>query len=196
MKNCIKVFLTICLILFINQTISVFALELGDEAPNLIGADARSSKMLNLYRLMVGMSFKKDAAGQPIIGADGKYISVFTRNVVTLNFFARSCVPCIREIPTYNRIARSFKGDAVKMLYVNVDPGIDQNEILRLIDKYKIDIPVMMPNQKEVIRTYDAKSLPLLVVIDQKRNIVYKMTGFNENLEKDLTRIINNLLTK
>ncbi|MBU2515593.1 TlpA family protein disulfide reductase [bacterium] len=196
MTKTAHIFLTLCLILFCYRSIPVFALEVGDPAPYLEGINAHDSKRLNLFRLMVDMRFKEDAEGQPLVGADGKYISVFTRNVMVLNFFARSCIPCIREIPTYNRIAESFAGKEVKMVYVNVDPDIDQNQILRLIKKYQIKIPVLMPNQNEVMRTYNAKMLPLLVIIDKQRKIAYKLTGFNENLESDLTRIIQNLLAQ
>jgi len=33
-----------------------------------------------------------------------------TRNVVVLNFFATYCIPCIREIPAYNRLYQKYQG--------------------------------------------------------------------------------------
>ncbi len=193
MKNPLIV-LVCTAVLFFSQSHALFAVDIGDRAPDINGTDARNNNMLNLSAMFEDSSFKTDANGQFVIGTNGKFIFVTTPNVVILNFFASYCIPCMREIPTYNRIAESFAGKPVKMLYVNVDPDIDQSRMLRLIDQYKIDIPVMMPNQEEVMRQYDANKLPLLIVIDKNQKIAHKITGLDKTLEKRLTRIINTLL--
>lgn len=116
------------------------------------------------------------------------------RNVIVLNFFSRSCIPCLREMPTYNTIAEKLAGEAVTMLYVNVDPDITQQEVQRIIQRRKIQIPVMLPNQTEAVRKYDVISLPRIVVIDKKKKIAKIITGFDAHLGAKLTKTIQQLL--
>ncbi|NQU64329.1 MAG: TlpA family protein disulfide reductase, partial [SAR324 cluster bacterium] len=115
-------------------------------------------------------------------------------NITILNFFARTCIPCLREIPTLNRIAKIYRGKPVKFLYVNVDPDLDEAQMKWLIQKNKIEIPVMLPNQKEALRTYDVVALPRLFIIGGDKRIALVLTGFKEDLEQQLTKLIDQLL--
>jgi len=170
------------------------SLKKGQRAPNLTGFDAISSYRVNLFRVMTQMNFKRDKQGKLVLGKNGKYISEFTHNVVVLNFFAKTCIPCLREIPTFNQVAEKFRGERVKFLYVNVDPNLNKKQTQDLIRKHGIEIPVLLPNQKEAIRKYGANRLPRLVVIGKNKRVVKIFKGFHENLEETLTRQIKKLL--
>jgi thiol-disulfide isomerase/thioredoxin len=191
-----KTILVIITALFFSSINSVLAdnLKIGDKAPNLIGKNIISGKRINLYRLMANMSFKKDKEGNPIIDQDGKYITIFQRNVVVLNFFSRYCIPCKREIPAYNRVAKQYENQAVKMSYVNVDGDVTEAALKKMILKYQIKIPLIQPNQQEVMRTYNTEALPRLVVIGKDKKIVTIITGFRENFENEINQVIANLL--
>jgi len=177
-------------------TISGWAAQLpvNDRVPNLVGSNALTGERINLYMVMTRMRFKKDARGNLVMNKKGKYQTEFIKNITVLNFFARSCIPCLREIPTFNRIAAKYSLKNVKFLYVNVDPELTESQIRRLINTYKIKIPVMLTNQKEAIMKYKASKLPRLVVIDRKKRISKIITGFNENLEMELSELIDSLL--
>lgn len=175
----------------------IFAeLRIGDQAPNLMGFDAVSGRRLNLYRIMTDMRFKRDVDGNLLVKDNGKYVTEFIPNITVLNFFARTCIPCLREIPTLNKVAGSFKGKSVKFLYINVDPELDEIGMKRLISRYKIHIPVMLPNQNEAMRKYDAVALPRLVVIDKQKKVSDILIGYHEDLAEILSTTIHHLLKK
>ncbi len=169
-------------------------LSIGSRAPNLIGNDAITGNRINLYMVMTSLQFKRDSRGFLVVGKDGKYVNEFVRNLLILNFFSRSCIPCIREIPAFNQIADKYKGQKVKFLYVNVDPNMTGEQAQRFIEKHKITVPMMLSNQAEAIRKYDARVLPRLYLIDQQKKIFHIVKGFDEDLEYDLSQIINSLL--
>ncbi|MCP4754759.1 MAG: TlpA family protein disulfide reductase [Proteobacteria bacterium] len=169
-------------------------LQVGDRAPNLNGFDAEQASRLNLYRTMTEMRFKRDEQGNLVMKANGKYASEFIHNVMVLNFFARTCIPCLREIPTLNRIAKKYRGKRVKFLYVNVDPDLEESQMKRLIRQYGIEVPVMLPNQNEAMRKYNAVKLPRLVVVGRNKRIASILTGFHEDLESRMTGLIDGLL--
>lgn len=181
-------------ILFFPQMIFAKDLAIGDKAPNLLGNDAISGHRINLYMKMAELQFERDKYGNLVTGADGKYISKFTRNVLVLNFFSRTCIPCIREIPAFNNVFKKYQDKSVKFLYVNVDPDITQSQAQHFIENLKIEVPMMLCNQAEAIRKYHATVLPRLFVINKSKKISNIITGFDENLEEELNQIIDGLL--
>ena len=179
---------------FLPCAVSADPLEVGDPAPDLMGVEIHSGRRVNLYRLMTDHSFQKEKNGRLTIGADGKYVSLFRRNVLVLNFFSRFCIPCIREIPAYQRVARKFKDRPVKMLFVNTDGDISLAALQAIAEKRAITLPVLYVNQQEVMRTYQPRALPKLLVIGKDRKVVRILTGFREDFETVLTGIVRELL--
>jgi thiol-disulfide isomerase/thioredoxin len=169
-------------------------LRVGERAPNLLGSDAISGNHVNLLRVMTEMRFQRDAKGNLVMNEDGKYASEFFHFVTVLNFFSRSCIPCLREIPTFNRVAAAYRGKPVKFLYINVDPDLDADGMRRLIERHQIEVPVMMTNQNEAIRKYDAAVLPRLVAVGLDKRIAFILTGFHEDLADRLSDVIDQLL--
>lgn len=165
----------------------------GQKAPMLSGQQAEGAGLMKLRQLMKEFGFKKDADGNNL-EVDGKFVPEVTSNVVVLNFFATTCVPCIREIPTYNKIAKSFQGKNVKLIYVNVDTQVSDADLTRFIAKKNIDLPMMLPNQRDAIRKYKVYSLPRIVVIDKQGKVAMEVRGFHDDLKEKLTTKINQLL--
>jgi thiol-disulfide isomerase/thioredoxin len=191
MKTVKRNFLIILIIFF--STVS-YSLELGDQAPNLNGINAIDGSRIDLYKVMTQMRFKKDSKGKLLVGENGKYVTEFIEYVVVLNFFSKICIPCIKEIPFFNRIADKYWNKNVVFLYANIDHNVDEAEAKRLIQKYKIVSPMILVSLEEAIRKYNADRLPRLFVIDKKGKVVKIVEGFNENLESELSRVIDNLL--
>jgi thiol-disulfide isomerase/thioredoxin len=171
-------------------------LRVGDRAPNLIGADALTGDQINLMRVMTEMRFQRDAQGNLVMKEDGKYASEFIHYITVLNFFQRTCINCLKEIPTINRVAAAYRDRSVRFLYVNVDPDLDAAGMRRLIERYQIEVPVMMTNDEEATRKYDAARLPRLVVVDRDKNVALIVTGFHEDLAERLHTAIDHLLSQ
>lgn len=169
-------------------------LKIGDKAPNIVGENILNEKRVNLYRIMTEMSFKTDNNGERVINENGKYISEFKRNAIVINFYSRYCIPCIKEIPSFNTVADTFKNCPVKFLDINVDADATNGELLKLAQKYHIKIPILQPNQQQIMRSYNAIALPKLVIIDKTKKIQTIITGFQEDFKTKLSEIINRLL--
>jgi len=50
---------------------------------------------------------------------------------------------------------------------VNVDPEMDAAKAQQFILQKKIEVPMMLPNQRQAIKSYGVLSLPRIVIIDQ-----------------------------
>jgi len=165
---------------------------IGQKAPSISGKNAVGNRLLKLNSLMTEISYEKDDFGK-FKEVNGKYVLKVTKNVVVLNFFSTSCIPCIKEIPTYNLVAQNFKGKPVKLIYVNIDHNVDSLGIRRFIARKQIKVPMMLPNQKEALKKYNVYQLPRIVIIDRQGIVSNIISGFNEDLYEQLIRIIENL---
>jgi len=166
---------------------------IGQIAPLLSGQNALRPGLLKLTNLMTEVSFEKDDNGK-LKEVNGKYVMQVQKNVVVLNFFATTCIPCIREIPTYNKLAEKYRDQPVRFIYVNVDTEVADEKISRFIAKRKIKVQMMMPNQKDAITKYQVYGLPRMVIIDRQRKIAHVITGFKNDLEDQLSNMIDELL--
>ena len=167
-------------------------LKLGSQAPDLIGVNALDGSRISLYRIMTKMEFQRDIRGR-LRKENGKYVKKYKKYAAVLNFFSKSCVPCLREIPAFNAIAEQYRRKPVKFLYLNVDPHLTIGQIRRLADDYRIRIPILMVNQQEVLRKYDADVLPRLVMVDSSRRVHTIFVGFDRDFQKRLTAALNGL---
>lgn len=187
------IILAACIILLFSFSIFAGELKVGQKAPVISGKNSRGTGLLNLNMLMKKLERKTDSNGK-FIEKDGKYVWDLKKQVVVLNFFSTSCIPCIREIPSYNKIADKFKGKPVELLYVNVDVEVTIPKLQRFIIKKNIKLPMMLPNQRDVIGKYNVVSLPRIVVIDLNQRIAKIIVGFQDDFEAMLTNSINKLL--
>jgi thiol-disulfide isomerase/thioredoxin len=166
---------------------------IGKTAPLLSGKNVLGSGLLKLTNLMTEVAFDRDEKGK-FKEVDGKYVMQIKKNVVVLNFFATTCIPCIREIPNFNRLVQNYKNKPVKFIYVNVDTEVSPQKIARFIAKRRIKVPMMMPNQKDAIKKYQVYSLPRIVIIDRQKKIAHEIRGFKEDLNEQLTLLVDDLL--
>ncbi|MBF0349486.1 MAG: redoxin family protein [SAR324 cluster bacterium] len=157
----------------------------GREAPDLSGELAPEPGKLKVSDLLEELKFVEQG---------DKYLALRQRNVVVLNFFATWCVPCIREIPAFNRLAQSMKDQPVKFLYVNVDQEITQATVKKMIAKYNLRVPVLLPQREYAVEAYGADALPRIVMIDRAGKIAEVITGFEDHLEEKLKTRISELL--
>ncbi len=177
-----------------SQTLFVDTL-IGEKAPPINGKNAKDLSLLKLSSLMKNVYREKDSDGE-YKTENGQYVWRVKRNIVVINFFATYCVPCIREIPTFNTIADKFREHNVKLLYVNVDAQTPLSTLRRFIIRHNIEVPMMIPNQYHAVNEYQVLSLPRIVIIDTNHRVSNVIVGFREDFETQITSVINELLPR
>jgi len=112
--------------------------------------------------------------------------------VVMVNFWATSCVTCIKEMPqmveTYNKYKdKGLEYVAVAMSY---DPP---NYVLNYVQTRNLPFNVALDTQGELAKSFgDVKLTPTTFVIDKKGNIIKRYVGepefgaLHQLLEKEL----------
>ena len=116
-----------------------------------------------------------------------------------LSFFATWCVPCRAEMPELDTLSQSYKD--VNFYLVDVS-GLtqgkakmkeDPEKVKMMVDKLGVSLQVLMDKYGKVAEKYEVKSLPRLVVIDQKGIVHYIHDGYAPGDENKLKEVLDKL---
>ncbi len=125
---------------------------------------------------------------------DGKTISLnsLKGKVVFINFWATWCPPCIHEMPSIDKLKKSFKdNDNIAFLMVDVDNKIKKSTAF--MEKKKYDLPVYVP-AGNIPPDYLGGSIPTTVILDKKGNLVARIEGGRDYSSPEIIKALNELI--
>lgn len=95
-------------------------------------------------------------------------LSSLRGQVVLLDFWASWCLPCRESIPILNRLHERNTGRGVKVLGINVEPGMDRATLEAAHRSFGAGFPSLQDDRSsEIQRAYHVDQLPTLVVVDR-----------------------------
>jgi len=116
-----------------------------------------------------------------------------------LSFFATWCGPCRVEMPVLDTLSHHYKD--INFYLVDVS-GITQGKtklkedpakVKMMVESLGVKLQVLMDKYGKVAEKYEVKSLPRLVVIDQKSKVHYIHDGYAPGDEKKLKEVLDKL---
>lgn len=118
-------------------------------------------------------------AGAPIATLDGAAfdIAALQGKPAVVNFWATWCVPCIQEIPTFNKLHRELAGRAT-VLGISMDE--EGAEVVRpFLKKHPMEYPVVLGSEPLAER-FDIEQLPVTLIFDRAGKQVARFEGYTE----------------
>ena len=102
--------------------------------------------------------------------------SAFSGKVVVVNFWATWCVPCIQEIPGFNKLNQQLGGKGVVVLGVSMDEE-GAERVRPFLKKHPMDYLVALGSEA-VSKQYGLDQLPVTIVFDRSGKQVKRFEGF------------------
>ncbi len=100
--------------------------------------------------------------------------------VTLVNFWATWCGPCVRELPSIQRLQAEMAGDDFQVALVSQDRD-GYKRIVPFLKRLKIDIPGSFLDEKlKLSRALSVRSLPVSLLLDTEGNEVGRVTGAAE----------------
>jgi thiol:disulfide interchange protein DsbD len=115
------------------------------------------------------------------LGGGSVDTAALSGKVVVVNFWATWCVPCIKEIPSFNKLHKDFAGQGVAVLGI----AMDEEGLARVqpfLKKHPMDYAVGLG--AETLNTqYNLDLLPVTLVFDRSGKQVKRFEGFTPEAE-------------
>jgi len=94
---------------------------------------------------------------------------------VFLNFWGTWCPPCKKEMPYINNQYHQYKDKGVQVLTVDIQES--ELAVNQFAERLKLDFPIMIDTDKEVMSTYGIDPLPATFLINKNGEVVDYYTG-------------------
>ena len=118
----------------------------------------------------------------------------FRGRYVLLNFWATWCVPCVKEMPDFEKLAEKLSGEDFALLTVNFGEKTDR--IRPFLKKIEVDVPVLLDPDMGTSKAWVKAGLPTTYIIDANQNIRYQVLGALEWASPEVEDKIRELLPK
>ena len=101
-----------------------------------------------------------------LTGLDGRRYDLarYRGRVVLVNFWASWCPPCVREMPSMQRLEEKLRGKPFSILAVNTAES--PQDVRAFLTRHHIDLPVMIDADGSTIKRWKAFVFPTSFVID------------------------------
>jgi len=102
-------------------------------------------------------------------------LSSLRGKTVLVSFWATWCPPCRNEMPSLNRLYKSYKDHGFVVLAVSTDRNT--SAVKNFLSQYPVDFPVFMDADMQTSRQYRVFSMPTAFLVDRSGVIIKRYLG-------------------
>lgn len=121
-------------------------------------------------------------------------LSGYAGKVVMLNFWATYCGPCIKEMPSIQRLKEKMAGKDFAILAV--DMAEESSDVKAFLEKHRIrvDFPLLLDPDGEVVEEWMISAVPTTFILDPEGKIRYAFYGGLEWDNEEVIATLNGLM--
>jgi peroxiredoxin len=121
-------------------------------------------------------------------------LSSYQGKVVMVNFWATYCGPCIREIPSMQRLKQKLAGKPFDILAIDMAEEKADVEAFMQRHNIKVNFPILLDTEGTVIEQWMVSAVPTTFIIDPQGKIRYALYGGLEWDNEEVVKTISGLL--
>jgi thiol-disulfide isomerase/thioredoxin len=93
---------------------------------------------------------------------------------VLVSFWATWCSPCLKEMPTMERLYQAMAGEGLEILAVHTGPGGDK--VGKFLEQVPVSFPILLDEDLS-LGGWEVMALPTAVLVDPTGRRVYRAVG-------------------
>ena len=138
----------------------------------------------------------RPAAQVPFLTPDGAEVTLadFKGRVLVVNFWATWCAPCVKELPSLDRLQLELGGEGLLVLAISQDRGGVEVAAPFLKDLDINRLGLFLDPKMKLGRAFGVRALPWTVVIDREGNVVGELPGLAEWDSPEAIRLLRHYL--
>jgi peroxiredoxin len=113
--------------------------------------------------------------------------------VIFVNFWATWCVPCVKEMPSFEKLYRRYRSQGLTLLAVSLDKG-DSSKVQEFADKHKLSFPILLDTEGVAEKLYPSFTIPFTYVIDKQGRVVARVDGAKDWESSETFEAVEHLL--
>lgn len=121
-------------------------------------------------------------------------INDYEGKVILVNFWASWCQPCLREMPSMQRLHKEMQGRPLSILAVNVEES--KSKVWRFKKLLDVSFTTLLDSKGEVARAWDIQIYPTSYLIDGEGQVRYGAQGALEWDSEKVKQLIETLMSK
>ncbi len=128
------------------------------------------------------------------MGGAPKTLADYRGKVVLLNFWASWCPPCLREMPSMDRLRVKMEGRPLEIVALASAEGPE--DVKAFLAKMKLGFPIWLDSDGSHTKLWKVFALPTSFLLDAKGRVRYVLTGPTEWDEGEALKIIESMLVE
>lgn len=121
-----------------------------------------------------------------------KTLADYRGKVVLLNFWASWCPPCLREMPSMERLRVKMKGQPIEI--VALASAESAGDVKAFLSKMQLGFPILLDPDGSNTKRWKVFALPTSFLLDAQGRVRYVLTGPTEWDEGEALKIIESML--
>jgi len=119
-------------------------------------------------------------------------LAEFRDTVVMVSFWASWCAPCVKEMPSQDRLEQSLRGRPFRILAVNV--GEDSAAIYQFLREHPVGFTILRDPDQRAYRDWKVYVVPTNFILDRNGRIRYGSVGAVDWEDAEVKRAVTGLL--
>ncbi|MCW8835980.1 MAG: TlpA family protein disulfide reductase [Rhodospirillales bacterium] len=125
-----------------------------------------------------------------------KTLADYNGKVIVLNFWAMWCAPCVREMPSLDRLQGKLSAEGVEVIALSLDRG-GASVVRGFYETREIkNLAIMVDKGRKLTREAGVDGLPTTIIIDRLGNEVGRLKGPAEWDSPEAIALIRSYLGK
>lgn len=114
----------------------------------------------------------------PSLAGESISLDAHAGKVRLVNFWASWCEPCRHELPALDAMRNQYKEQGFEIIGISVDK--EPENAKAFLDKIPVSYPVVLDNDFQTAKTYDAQAMPMSYILDRDGKVQAVFTGYSK----------------
>ena len=136
------------------------------------------------------VSFSLKTMKNDIVSID----KLLEKGPVLLNFWALWCNPCKEELQEFKRLKDEYPLNEISIVFINIDSPRSLARVRSYISIHKFPFLFYSDPNQEILHLMNSWSIPFSVLLNKKREIVFRHSGYLSGDVKVMQKEINEYL--
>jgi len=123
-----------------------------------------------------------------------KTLADYRGKVVLLNFWASWCPPCLREMPSMERLRVKMAGRPIEIVALASAESAD--DVQPFLSRMKLGFPILLDPDGSNTKRWKVFALPTTFLLDAKGRVRYVLTGPTEWDEGEALQVLESMLAE